>query len=235
VPVDYGTETGTGPEVNANGFYPDDGEKPGIQIITGAPDLKDFLKPKRTQQQREYEERTAAVLKQALIGTLNSGNARDAATIIRFGPAFARGTGHLADSNEKARATIHAMTTPGNPWMAFAMTGLPFVAQLIRNHENEIAEIPVKRKQAKAERKHRKETGAPKPEPRFRVKVPFTRFSIPLRFNVKLPALLAGFRTQTQEPDTLAESVFSDPKVLRALVDLGITIVNPPGYGPDEE
>jgi hypothetical protein len=221
----FETETGTGPETS-NGFYPPD-DKPGIQIITGAPDIKDLIKPKRTALQKEYEERTAAVLKQLLIGTLNSGNAYDAATIIHFGPAFARGTGHLADSNSKARAAIHALTTPGNPWMTFAMTALPFASQLIRNHEAEIATIPDKRREAKAARKRRKETGEPKPEPRFSVKIPFTRLRIPLRFNVKIPALFAGFRAQTQEPETLAQSTFSDPRILRALIDLGITIVTP--------
>ena len=221
----YETEAGTGPE-HANGFRPDD-DKPSITIITGAPDIREFLKPKRTAEQKEYEERAASMLKALLIGSLNSGQAHDAAAIIRFGPGFARATGHLASSSDTARKLIDTATAPGNPWAQFAMTGFPLVAQIFRNHEEAIRDIPRTRRAMKADKKMRKQTGEPKPPAKVSVKIPFTKIRIPVRFNVKWSAFLSGFRAQTQEPHTLTESVFSDPKVLRALVDLGITIYAP--------
>lgn len=203
---------------------------PDLNVIIGAPPISEFLHPKRTATQREYEQRVASVLRAGLIGALNTGQITDAAAIIRFGPQFARATGHLADANETARKGIHAVTSPSDPLLSFVMSALPLVSQLFRNHQDQFAAIPEMRQSRKVKRAQAKAAaanGEVKPEARFGVKIPGTRFRIPLRVSMNarsLGKIFSGLKAQTQEPATLANTVFSDEKTLLALQKLGVTI-----------
>lgn len=202
------------------------------QIITGAADLAFLIKPRKSKRADEYTAKTASFLKAGFMGSMNTGHGADAAAILKHGAQFARATGTLADSSERARHYLDIMTAPDSPWLGFAMTALPLISQLMRNHEATISQIPesAKRgwKESRAARKMAKETGIKTPSgPRVNVKIPFIKKEIGLRLRVKFPikTIFRAFASQTDHPDKLAAEVFSDPTVQKALADMQIYVV----------
>jgi hypothetical protein len=196
--------------------------------IFNAPDYASFLKTRQTAVSREYTARTNSILKAILMGSLNAGNFADAATVIHYGPGFAKATGGLADSNDTAKRAIDILTSPSNPVALFALAAIPLVGQFMRNHETQLAEVPATWRERRRERKMAKAAGiaAPQGPPRFTIKL--GKRSIPIYFRMRIKGfatVMSGFRAQTQDPNSLASRVFSDPAVLAALEKQGIRLV----------
>jgi hypothetical protein len=202
---------------------------PNFDAIFNAPDYASFLKTRQTAVSREYTARTNSVLKALLISSLSAGDFADAAAIIHYGPQFAKATGGLADASDMARKAIDIFTSPSNPVALFALAAIPLVGQVFRNHEQQLAEVPATVRERRRERKAAKAAGIRPPQgaPRFTIKL--GKRSIPIYFRMRikgLSVLLSGFRSQTQEPASLASRVFSDPDVISSLEKQGIRLVS---------
>lgn len=195
---------------------------PDWSSIFNAPDLTTFVKPSNTAVAREYRQRMESILKAGLMGALNTGNIPDAAAILMHGPGFASATGQLADADERARRAIDLITAPASPLLLFAMTAIPLVSQIVRNHEKEVKEVPQNFRERRAMRKAAKAEGI-KAEPSFTFKV--LGRTIPVRFRMKfsLGKMVGALRSQTAEPERLAYQVFSDPKLVAALQKQGFS------------
>jgi hypothetical protein len=198
--------------------------RPGFADIFGAPDYTQLVKKAKTARAREYQQRTNSVLKAGLMASLNTGRYPDAAAILKLGPAFAAATGEFADSNDTARHIIDLVTAPDSAALIFAMTAIPLIAQLFRNNEPALSQVPVNMRQSRAKRKQAKKTPqAERPKPRFSVTIPFTHKTIGVRFRVHVPfgKIITGLKSQTVDPGHLASEVLSDPKVQEALKRMG--------------
>lgn len=170
--------------------------------IEDAPQKRDvsFLNPKaRKPLAATYErqvKKTLGTITRELIQRPNT--VADAATLIQYGPKFSRAVGDLAaESPPIAKFIGVAETVADNTVLAFLTSTTALVTQLVRNHE------PVL-----------------EPAPRS-----FTF----LRRSFKLPKIgirLGLFRAGTHDPDTLIQSVLTDPEVIRALEKNGIRIVD---------
>lgn len=223
-------ETGEHSAASANGSSQQDSD---WRSIFDAPDFTSLVRPAQSAKAREYSGKVKAMLKSGMVGAINIGDFPDAATILEYGPSFADATGQLADNSEWAAKAVDVITSPGNPVMLFAMTTIPFVAQLFRNHEAAIRNIPETRRQARLRRKAMANAKRAE-EPRFTIKA-FGR-QWPVRFRTpKLGKILAGFKSQTKDPEALTFRVFTDPAVLRALKKQGIVLVNPDEPQPPAE
>lgn len=197
--------------------------------IFNAPDYASFLKTRQTATSREYTARTNSILKSLLISSLNAGDFPDAAAIIHYGPQFAKATGGLADSSDTAKRALDILTSPSNPIVIFGLASIGLIGQIMRNHEQQLAEVPATFRERRRERKMAKAAGINKPQgpPRFTIKL--GKRSIPIYFRVRIKALstlATGFRAQTQEPESLASRVFSDPDVIAAFEKQGIRLVS---------
>ena len=194
--------------------------------LFGAPDFSSFIHKPKSRIALDYEKRVLSFLKAGMLGAINTGNYPDAATIIALGPSFAAATGELAAADEHVAGFIDLVTAPANPYALFAMTVIPFVSQLVRNHEPQLAELTDKEKR-KTRRTMRKQQGKldAQMRPALTVKIPFIKREIRLPFRIKGINVWRRFRAQTQDPQALTYAVFSDPKVLKALEKQGIKIV----------
>lgn len=173
-------------------------------IVADSDTLAEFIKRPKTAVAREYEKKTAAALNSVFRGFAGSpGTVIDAATILVFGDGLSAAAGELAQEDPRAKSVIDFITTPSNPWVAFAMVAVPFAAQLMRNHETALEELPPVKKV-------------------IGVKIPFTKraISIPLRIKPRLPKRLRG---TTVQPEAML-GVFEHPDVKRALKKRGITV-----------
>jgi hypothetical protein len=179
-----------------------DGSK--FRGIVADADIADFIKRPKTGVAREYEKKTAAALNSVFRGLAgNPGSVVDAATILVFGDGFSAAAGELAQEDANARKVLDFITTPSNPWVAFAMVAIPFASQIVRNHETALEDLPpVKRV--------------------IGVKIPFTKkaISIPLRIKPRLPKRLRG---TTVQPEAML-GVFDHPDVQKALKKRGIDV-----------
>jgi len=215
-------EAGAPPPYSGNGQPEDD--TPTWQAIFSAPNYADLIKTRSTAKSREYRDKANSVLKAFLIGSINAGDYPDAAAILRHGPAFSNATGSLADSSDRAAAIIDMITSPANPVAMFVLTAVPLMAQIFRNHEKQLERVPEARRQAKRQRKAMR-AARKSEEPRFTIKL--FRWNIPVRWHPKrvdVRKLFAGFRSQTLEPMALAEDVFTDHDVIKALEKMGILV-----------
>lgn len=183
---------------------PEESNSKDFRGIVADADLADFINRPKTAIAREYEKKTAAALNSVFRGLAgNPSTVVDAATILVFGDGFSAAAGELAQEDERARGAIDFLTTPSNPWIAFAMAGIPLVAQLMRNHETALEDLPPVKKV-------------------IGIKIPFTKraISIPLRIKPRLPGKL---RSQTVQPEAML-SVFEHPAVKKALKKRGIEV-----------
>jgi hypothetical protein len=225
--------------------HSENAEEADYTQLFDAPDYATFIKRPKTKQATAYEQKAASFLKLFMTGAINAGRWPDAAAIIDRGPAFAAAVGDFADSSERVRNYIDFIMSPDAPSAKFIMTAIPLVAQLFRNHEEEIHQVSETVKQTRAERraarKQAKESGLPGPKPQVRVEK-----KILGRWTVKIPIrilklrfnpgkLLIGFRTATEPPQRLAFKVFSDERVVKALRQQGIYLNSEGGNGGQEE
>lgn len=199
-------------------------EPPPWQAIFSAPNYADLIKTRQTATAREYRDKTNSVLKAGLIASINAGDFPDAAAILRHGPAFANATGQLADSSDRAAAIIDMITSPANPVAMFVLTAVPLIAQVMRNHEKQLEQVPMARAQAKRQKKALREARKAE-EPRFTIK--FLRWRLPVHWHpkkIEIRKVFAGFRSQTLDPNALAQDVFTDKDVVKALERMGILV-----------
>jgi hypothetical protein len=216
--VSAGTEDSA---ATANGSRPDESD---WRSIFDAPDFTQLVRPAQTATAREYSAKVKSMLKSGLVGAINIGDFPDAATILEYGPSFADATGQLADSSDWAKKAVDVITSPGNPVALFVMTTIPLVSQLFRNHEDVIRNIPQNRKEMRRRRKAMATAHKAEP-PRFTIR--FMKREWPVRFRLpKVGKVLAGFKSQTRDPEALTLKVFTDPLVIRALKKQGIVLVN---------
>src|SRR6201986_3087977 len=125
------------PEVNGDG-----NNRPDYTSLFEATDFTALIKPAQSAVAREYSGKVKSLLKAGTIGAINIGDFADAAAFLHYGPGFADASGQLAEADKRARAAVDILTAPGNPYAMFLMTGIPLIAQLFRNHEEQIQELP---------------------------------------------------------------------------------------------
>jgi hypothetical protein len=226
-------EDGYSPPPNDNGQVPPESESaigPDFTLIFGAQDFTTLIRRPQTQKGREYTGRIASAFKAYAIGAMQSGNFPDAATILYHGPGAATAMGDLCATNEWAAKTVDLLTSPNSPVVATMLTVMPLISQLLRNHEQQIEQIPARfdmSKQARAERKQRKsESKHAEDKPLFTIRL--GKRSIPVRLKLHRKPIIGGFikgvRAQTADPNMLAHRVFTDPDVLRQLQKMGILV-----------
>jgi hypothetical protein len=200
-----------------------------FSTLFDAPSYSEFIKTAPNSKARSYERRVQSMMKAGMIASLNAENFPDAATFLKHGPGFAKAAGNLAAEDAKAAHVIDMLTAPDSPYIMFAMVALPMLAQLTRNHQADLERTAERVRTSRAERKQARLTGT-RP-PRLKVYPPITvrlfkrEFKIPLRFRVKLPnlrKLASSFLAPTQHPGEIAQEVFSDPSVVKALHKMGL-------------
>ena len=203
-----------------NGTIPVDPE-PNWEDIFDAPDFTSLVKPASSRKAKAYETRVNSALKAGVIGCINAGDFVDAAAILYHGPQFAAASGQYAATDERAERTLNMLTSPSSPALLFLMTAAPLIGQLIRNHEDQVKEVPQTLRERRMRRKADKTASETQP-PRFTMKL--GKFRVPVRFNVKVrfSSLFNAVKTPTRDPRSLAEHVFSDPDLIAALQKQGI-------------
>jgi hypothetical protein len=113
------------------------------------------------------------------------------------GPKFARTWGDVAAENKTVANAIDFITKPSDsPMTAAILATVPFVLQVIRDHEP-VAETPIRV-----------------------LRVPFTKREIKLRFNVKLGRL----QNMTLSPDDLTERVLAIPEINSQIEKWGLKV-----------
>lgn len=194
-----------------------------VKSILDAPDYTDFVRRPKTATAREYEKKTASLMKAGMVASINTGNLADAATFIHFGPGFAAAAGDYAATDERAARMIDMITTPASPALAFVLAAAPLISQFARNHEDVIRDIP----EIRQKRRMRKREQAAQETPRMDFRIPLigrhVSFKMRVRFKL-LRNLTSGFRKTTYEPDMLTIKVFTDDKLRAALHKQGIDI-----------
>ena len=223
------TDTFTSDDLQEEVFGPDDDDAPDFDEVLGtgqqidtsffdSPNFADFVKKARTANARDYEKRVASLVKTIAFARMQStGGLPDAAALIYHGQNFASAAGMLADADKHAAKMIDIITSPENPYVAFAIAGLPLVAQLMRNHEAQLEKLPSRVKMTRAQRKALK---AANPRPSAEITIPIIKKKLKVKIPFKLN--LGILRTQSTDPGTLVNTVFSDDKVRRELRKQGI-------------
>jgi hypothetical protein len=225
VDIQFERETDDEPQYE-NGDAPpaDDGASPfRIEDILDAPDYSVLISGRRnTAIARQYRTKSNALLKSLFAGAWNANNYPDAAAILKHGPAFSQAIGDLADREPSARAKIDILMSPGNPYVTVALALIPLVAQVARNHETQLEQIPKTWRERRAERKLRKEQGAEtaRKPPTFTMKIGKRR--VPVHLHVPKPKFLKAFVASSAPPENLTAEVFTDPKVQAAMQRIGI-------------
>jgi hypothetical protein len=226
----YGSETST-----QNGTAPHPDEDPEVEELAeefdysqlfDAPSYSEFIKTAPSSHARSYERRVQSMMKAGMVMSLNNHQYPDAATFLKHGPGFAKAAGNLAAVDAKAAAIVDMLTAPDSPYVMFAMVALPFVGQLVRNHQVEVKEAASTFRERRAERKQARLMGTTtktKPEP-VTVHLGKLKFKLPFRLRLKLPFTSAfkALLAPTQYPDEIAAEVFNDPSVVKALHKMGI-------------
>lgn len=205
----------------------DDGDQRDYESIFESPDYATFVKHEQTARGKEYEQKIKSMLKTASLAAFRNGNVVDGATILHFGPSFAKAAGDLTDVSDNAAKAIDLLTAPDNPWVAFLLIGTPFALQFFRNHEREAEIIGMTWKQRRQERKRMKAEGLtpPQREKGTPVTIGRGRFKFTVRLRMPSPAMFLNvFRAQTHDPRQLAHDILSDEKLRKALAKQGITI-----------
>jgi hypothetical protein len=219
---------GTDDEPSEGGYYQngDGGEHTDFRLILEAPDFATFIKRAKNARVREYEKRTASALKALALGAMQANNFPDAASVLWYGPAIATATGHIADTSDRARGILDIVTAPNSPWVALAASLMPLVAQLARNHEPALEELPKRfamGKKARAARKEARTKAAEQTPPRFTIKI--GRWQRPIRFQISPWRIFTrGIKAQTVDPIVVTSRVFTDEALLAELRRMGFNI-----------
>lgn len=171
-----------------------------VQVDDGVPQPDPSLvdPPKRSPKADKYEKKARNVFRFAFWSTVqHQQTLPDAATILMHGPKVAEAFGDLAAENDKIARAIDMMDeTTDNATLAMLMVAVPFIAQLVRNHEP-VAEV----------------TGR-------QIRIPLTKRTVRIKWNLRLKRL----RMVTNEPKDLTAHVFSNPLVIEKLAKQGIHV-----------
>jgi hypothetical protein len=213
------------PEQPEPEYGPGDASDDKVNLAFLDDDLADFLKKPTTGKSREYAKKVNAFLNTAMRFCVQQPKlVPDGAAIVAHGGKFAKACGDLADADEYAAKFLDIVTSPENPYLMFAVAAIPFVSQLIRNHEPELQQVPDKwrarKRSTRAERK-----AARQARPGVEMNIPLINRKITLKLPVKFK--LGYGRSQTVDPQALAIGVFSHPKVVRELEKRGIKVASP--------
>jgi hypothetical protein len=207
-------------------------ETPDYDAIFSA-DAADFIKRPVTQKAREYTKKTQAALNTYMQACLQDVKTLpDAAAIIAHGQNFAMATGTLADADEKAAKMIDIIMSPENPYFAFAIAGIPLVAQLFRNHQAQVEDVVQSRrgrtKMTKEERKAYREAKQAN-TPKLDIVIPILKKHISVRVPVKQFGTFGkNFMTsRSVDPQSLTSAVFNNEDVIKALHKRGLKIGKP--------
>lgn len=196
-----------------------------VKSILDAPDYTDFVRRPKSAAAKQYEKKTASLMKAGMVASINSGNLADAATFIHFGPGFAAAAGDYAASDERAAKMIDMITTPASPALTFVLAAAPLISQFARNHEDTIREIPQTRRRWRDRKQTQTANGETAPRVDFRIPLIGRHVSFKMRVRFKLLRnVMSGFRKTTYEPDSLTIKVFTDDKLRAALHKQGIDI-----------
>lgn len=162
----------------------------------------DFLKSgRRKRGAAEYENKVKGSLNNVMRMCLASqSTVPDAAALIAYGSNFSRAMGDWAADNEMVRKGIDFLAGgTESPGAVAIATGLPIVLQILRNHETSAkAEVPVKR-----------------------IRIPFTKRYLTVKFKIRLGKRL---RNMTNDPQEFTHWVFSNPDIRQALKKQGIQL-----------
>jgi hypothetical protein len=140
----------------------------------------------------------------------------DAAAIIMYGPDFCEKLGDLANHDARVRRGVDfIMEGAENPYLAFAIAALPMAAQVYRNHQQEMAPRAI----VESVRRGR---AAAKDQPGRKIRIPFTKRTISVRFRIHFPSV----ENFSNEPAALTEFVFGDDKIRAALQKAGIEVAS---------
>lgn len=201
--------------------YPEDapGSTEGIDTsFFDSPNFADFVKRTKTAVARDYEKRVASLVKTIAFGRMQSpGGLPDAAALIYNGANFSAASGMLAAEDKYAAKMIDIITSPENPYVVFAIAAIPMVAQLMRNHEADLQGATAKVKMTRAQRKAHA-AAHPKPVAELTIPILKKKIRVKVPFRIKLTML----RSQSVDPGTLVNVVFSDVKVRRELRKQGV-------------
>lgn len=194
--------------------------------LFNAPDYSSFIKTKPNSKAKSYQARTASLMKAGMIASLNNQQWPDAATFIKYGPGFATAAGNLAAEDARVAALIDMVTAPDSPYVMFALVAVPMIAQLFRNHQQDIAAATENVKKTRAEKKRERQAGIrpPKPAP-VTVHLFKREIRIPIRLKLRMPKLSGVFKAflgTSQHPSHIAAEVFNDPAVVKAIHQLGL-------------
>jgi len=208
-----------------NGTAPDDEDIADWRAIWNAPNYASMVKTPQSRRAKEYTGKLNSVVKGLTFASLQANDLPDAAALLHHGPPWTHAMGLLADKDRRVAATIDMLTSPNSPPVMAAVTTITLLAQLARNHEAQIREIPNTRKRAKAIKKSQKADDKVTP-PRFTIKAFGRQWPIRFRSRFKVSTLFAGVRAQTYEPQLLTMQVFGDPVLLREFEKQGIRLVS---------
>jgi hypothetical protein len=243
-------ESDTDASSNGSGPYIDDDEQTEDEFegsefdysqLFDAPNYSDFIKTAPNSKARSYERRVQSMMKAGMVMSINNHSWPDAATFLKHGPGFAKAAGNLAAEDERAARMVDMLTAPDSPYVMFVMVAIPMIAQLARNHQADIVQASETRKERRAARKEAKAAGVKPPKPPFKpvvFHVGKREFKLPIRIRLRLPNLrktFQAFLAPTQYPQEVANEVFSDPAVIKALHKMGIYPREAPDNGTDDE
>ena len=192
-----------------------------------APNYADFIKTPPNANARLYERKVQSIVKAGMVMSIHNHQWPDAATFLKHGPGFAKAIGNLAAEDPKAAAIVDMLTAPDSPYVMAAMVAIPFISQLVRNHQPEMAKAGATFRERRAEKKQAKLAGGKVKstvEP-ITVHIGKREFKLPIRFKLKLPkfrSVFKAFLAPTQHPNEIANEVLSDTSVVRALNKMGI-------------
>ena len=156
--------------------------------------------PKRSRKAKEYENKTADILRFAMQMTVTSERTvTDAAALLTYGAQVAEKVGDLAEQDPRVARMIDFINGgTENAYLNVAMVAMPLVLQVIRNHEPE---------------KITAET--------TKTFTLFKRWTIKIPFRIKLRNKF--FRNLTHEPKELYTATFV-PEVVQALQAQGVNV-----------
>jgi hypothetical protein len=196
----------------------------GLSILE-APNYAKLIQRPQTAVATEYTRKVNSLLKSAVFGCLRMGDLPDAAAILHYGPDFSQAAGHLADQDERAKKVLDMVTAPGSPYVVFAEVAVALIAQLARNHQTELQELPQKRRDRRRARREAQQAGLV--EANGGINIPLINKRIPVSFRFRttlVKGLFNGFRSQTAQPTDLVHRVFQDEALRKALEKQGIRI-----------
>lgn len=187
-------------------FIEDSSPEPDTDFVTETydqPDTTFVTDKKRSRKAVAYEKKTASMFNGLFrVAIANPATVPDAAAITMHAKPISEALGDLADADPRIERAIDFITSgTENPYANLMAATVPLVLQLMRNHE-------------------------PVLEPKMRgFRIPFGKRKgevLRLKFGVKLRGIP---RNLTNDPDALAEYVFSDPRVMAALQKQGLNVV----------